>query len=176
MAVCSLSSRHCSNPGQAPHSVDRQEVRVHPSYPGQRHLHPPYADPFPASESGHLSQCDAGHGGHRAGTLLVSRPQTGLAELLPFGDELPAAAELCQGPRHQGSGSRQIPDTAPPLLLGTIYNRGPFEALRPGWATGGLGEQRDKAPAGPAHQESRILECLTEALTSQEPGRGPAKC
>lgn len=39
------------------------------------------------------------------------------------------------------------------------------------------------APASPAHWESHILECLSEALTSQEPGAGswelgggPAKC
>lgn len=38
-----------------PLSADRREVGVHPSCPGQ-HLPPRMADPFPGSDSGHLSQ------------------------------------------------------------------------------------------------------------------------
>lgn len=76
----SLSSRPWSNPGQArgvmheanpPLSVDEQEVGVHPSCPGQRHLHPRMADPFPGSDSGRLSQrvtqtTEAAGPGHRS--------------------------------------------------------------------------------------------------------------
>lgn len=39
-------------------SIDRQEV--YPSCPGQHLHHNGMADPFPGSDSGHLSQCDAG--------------------------------------------------------------------------------------------------------------------
>lgn len=57
----SLSSMHWSKGqgrdmrGQVPLSMDRQ-IGVHPSCPGQWHLHPRLADPFPGSDSGHLSQ------------------------------------------------------------------------------------------------------------------------
>lgn len=59
----------CTRPGPPP-SVDGQEVRVHPSCPGQRHFHPRTADPFPGSDSGHLSQrvtqtMEAAGPGHR---------------------------------------------------------------------------------------------------------------
>ena len=111
-------------------SVDKQEVGIHPSYPGQPYLHPRTADLFPGSDSGHLSQHDADHRGCRAGTLLVSWPQTGLAKL-PWGDGLSPALRCAKDLK---TGLQEPEDTRshPALHLGAVHNQGPSKALRPG--------------------------------------------
>lgn len=128
--------------------MDLLKVGIHPSCPGQRHLHPSKADLYPGSDSGHLSQRDTDHGGCRAGTPLVSQPQTGLAEL-PWGDRLPSATKLCQGPRHQGYRRQETLNPALPSTWGPIYNQGPSEAPRPGRADGYFRETQRLDPCLP---------------------------
>lgn len=86
-----------------------------PQLPGQPHLHPRTADPFPGSDSGHLSQRDADCGGCRAGTPPVSWPQAGLAEL-PRGIELPPALSCAKDPKTRAVGARGHPIPLHPPL------------------------------------------------------------